>query len=194
MRKLLVAIVLLSPTMLWCQTSDLTFFSGYLKESFFYPSKHNFGSPLHPGVTIGFEKLLKDKTRVDQLLTAEIGFYHHDYLQNGLFVLGGYQFRSNPISNIFAWVQPQLGYLHTWSPSGEFKLEDGQYVATKSGHPSAFAGLTLGLDYQIIPAYESKVFVSYRMMVEGPFALEYGVPVVPHTFLSIGLKSKISSK
>lgn len=194
MKKLLIVIGLIAPALLWGQPSEWTYFAGFLKESFFYPSQYTLRTPVHPGVTLGAEILIKDKPKVDRLLTAEIGFYHHAYLQNGVFLLAGYQFRANPLNNFFMWAQPQLGYLHAFSPTGEFELRSGQYVETKSGHPSAFAGASLGFDYQFLPAYESKIFVSYRMMAEGPFASAYGVPVGPHTFISIGFKSKISSK
>ena len=192
MRKNITLIILMVvPWLVQAQPTDWSYSIGFLSQSFFYPSKYTLQGPIHPGVIAGVEINLKDKPRVDRLLTAEVGFYHHDYFQNGAFVIGGYQFNTNPVGDLYVWGQPQLGYLHTFSPTGEWELQSGSYEKVRSGHPAAIAGLALGVDYQLIPTYQTKISLSYRAMVEGPFALNYGVPVVPHTFITLGLKSKL---
>ncbi|MEP0368662.1 MAG: hypothetical protein ABJN36_12260 [Cyclobacteriaceae bacterium] len=194
MKKLILILGFFTPLLLGAQPSNWTYTIAFLKESVFYPSKYNFQAPVHPGFSLGAEVLLKEKSKTDRLLSAEVGFYHHEYLQNGIFLLGGYHFRTKDLKGFTLSTQPQLGYLHTFSPTGEFKLENGKYVEKRSGHSSAMAGVSFGIDYKIIPTYKSKIFLAYRVMAEAPFALEYGVPAIPHTFLSIGFKSKISAK
>lgn len=194
MKKLILILGLSVPLLLTGQPSEWTYSISFLKESVFYPSKYNFQAPVHPGFSLGAEVLLKEKSKTDRLLSAEVGFYHHEYLQNGIFLLGGYQLRTKNLKGFTFYTQPQLGYLHTFSPTGEFKLENGKYVEKHSGHSSAMAGFSFGIDYEIIPTYKSKISLTYRVMAEAPFALEYGVPAIPHTFLSIGFKSKISAK
>ena len=174
--------------------TDWSYSISLLKESFFYPSKYTFQGPFHPGIVIGAEKLVKEKAKSDRLLTADLGFYHHDYLQNGVFIMGGYQYRGNPVEDLFIWIQPQLGYLHSFSPSGEWKLKNGEYEPANSGRPAALAGLTFGLDYMILKTSETKISLTYRALAEGPFAPAYGVPVAPHTFITMGIKSKLTFK
>lgn len=194
MKKLLIVAWICCAQSGMAQMKDWTYFGSFNKESIFYPSKYNFENPVHPGFSIGTDILIKKRLKTDRLLSIEFGHYHHKYLQNGYFLLAGYQIKMKAGQHWSFWTQPQMGYLHTFSPTGEFELKNGQYKKKKSGRPSIMAGISLGIDYQIIDAYKTRVFISYKAMAEGPFAIEYGVPAVPHTFLTIGLKSKLFSK
>lgn len=163
------------------------------KESFFYPSLDNFSGPYHPGVSVVADKVLKVRRNSTKLLSLEAGFYHHDYFQTGLFLLAGLNY-AYPIKEklVLRW-GPRLGYLHTFSPTGIYERKNGEFQQVKDfGRPTGLAGVTLGMEYPIITMGSSEtidLFLDYQILVEGPFAPAAGVPVVPHTFIGLGLKT-----
>tara|TARA_R110000796_G_scaffold77584_2_gene173155 strand:- start:11826 stop:12437 length:612 start_codon:yes stop_codon:yes gene_type:complete len=179
--------------------SDWQFGISTIKESFFYPSKHNFIGPYHPGFSLIAEKQIKELKKSNKILSLETGFYHHKYFQNGVFLLSGlnYEFRLKGRLKL-RW-GPRLGYLHAFSPTGRYKLKDGEFKQIKDwGRPTALAGLAIGASYPILnkdePDKAVDLFFNYQVLVEGPFAPGAGVPVVPHTFLALGIKTKLFSK
>lgn len=189
-------IILLTISQAHAQQSEWKFGISTIKESFFYPSKSNFSAPYHPGFSILGERLIKARAKSEKVLSLEGGFYHHKYFQNGIFLLGGLNYRYPIKSKLKVSWGPRLGYLHTFSPSGKYRHSDGEYKQVKDlGRPTGMAGLALGVEYPIINSKDlNKVidlFFNYQVLVEGPFAPSAGVPVVPHTFLSLGIKTKL---
>ncbi len=167
-----------------------------MKESFFYPSISNFIAPYHPGLSVVGEKMIKTKEKSQQVFSLEGGFYHHKYFQNGLFFLAGINYQYPLKSKLKLRWGPRIGYLHTFSPTGRYSHIDGEFRQVKDwGRPTVLAGVAIGAEYPIIHANDSDkaidLFFNYQVLVEGPFAPGAGVPVVPHTFLSLGVKTKL---
>ena len=163
----------------------------FIKQSFYYPSTENFGGTFHPGIAGGIDFLRYEEEKKARYFTTELGFYHHEYFQNAVFLLGGFRFQRD-LGERFSWYyQPKFGYMHTFSPTKEFKLEEGEYVVKNGGRPTLMAGISIGFNYELIESSQTNLMVSYQMLAEGPFATYWGVPVVPHNFLSIGIKTAL---
>ncbi|MEQ9297902.1 MAG: hypothetical protein RIF33_05030 [Cyclobacteriaceae bacterium] len=193
---LFYGVMLITFSKLYAQKEEWKFGISTIKESFFYPSKHNFSAPYHPGFSMLGERVIKERNKSSKILSFEAGFYHHKYFQNGIFLLGGLNYLYPIKSKLKLSWGPRLGYLHTFSPSGKYRHMDGEFNQIKDwGRPTGLAGLAFGTEYPIINADDLDksidLFINYQILVEGPFAPSAGVPVVPHTFLSLGVKTKL---
>ena len=161
------------------------------KQSFFLPSAENFGGTFHPGVSGGIDFLRMEDQKKSRYITTELGFYHHSHFQNSVYLLGGFRFQRS-LGERFSWnYAPKAGYMHVFTPTKEFELKDGEYVIKKGGRPTGLLGVSIGLDYTIIEKSSTKLSLEYQLLGEGPFAINWGVPVAPHTFLSVGFKTSL---
>ena len=195
MKHLFCPILLLFLLNSHAQDSSNEYYLAFGKESFFYPSKEIIGSPLHPTLLIGFQKNLKTKRKSDRSITAEAGIYHHDYFENGFFVLAGYQFTYFTNYKFSLSWKPELGYHHSWSPTGTFRLENGTYKRTSNlGRPNVMFAMNAVFDYQVFQKGETRLFFQFKTAGSGPFAIPWGVPVAPYTFLMFGIKSNLQFK
>lgn len=177
MRKMILAavITLLSFNNCFSQESEWLMKASLLKESFFYPSGINFTAPMHPGFAIGIEKQTFISDKWTKHLTVDVGFYHHKYFQNGLFLLGGYGWGYKPISKLQVTGSVALGYLHIFRPTEVYELHNGSYVkANNLGKPNAMLGIDVGLIYAIDPAEKYLIAIDYKPLVNGPFNIAYG--------------------
>ncbi|MTI41674.1 hypothetical protein [Fulvivirga lutimaris] len=167
-----------------------------IKASLFYPSIKNFSGPYHPGFSFLGERLVKTRKNSNKIISFEGGFYHHEYFQNGIFLLGGINYEYPIKSKLKLSWGPRLGYLHTFSPTGKYQHIDGEFKQIKDwGRPTGLVGLALGVEYPMINIKDSQnsvdLFFNYQVLVEGPFAPGAGVPVIPHIFSSLGIKVKL---
>jgi hypothetical protein len=193
---LFYGIMLITFSQLFAQKEEWKFGISTIKESFFYPSKQNFSTPYHPGFSMLAERVIKSRDKSNKLLSFEGGFYHHKFFQNGIFLLTGLTYLYPIKEKLKVSWGPRIGYLHTFSPSGKYRLINGEFQQIKDwGRPTGMAGLVLGVEYPILNLDDlNKVidlFFNYQILIEGPFAPSAGVPVVPHTFLSLGVKTKL---
>ncbi len=175
---------------------DWKFGISIMKESLFYPSIKNFSGPYHPGFSVLGERLIKARKNSNKIISVEGGFYHHKYFQNGIFLMGGINYQYPIKSKLKLSWGPRLGYLHTFSPTGKYRHINGEYKQIKDwGRPTGLAGLALGAEYPIINIKDSQksvdLFFNYQILVEGPFAPGAGVPVIPHIFSTLGIKTQL---
>ncbi|MFY0685987.1 MAG: hypothetical protein JXQ90_02420 [Cyclobacteriaceae bacterium] len=185
MKGTILMLIFLWATSLWAQ--DLGVHFSVLKESFYYPSHHLVTGPIHPGIQAG---VMIPTKKLNRYWDASAGFYHHSHFQNSLFLLGGYHFQY-AISDGLSWNWgPKIGYIHTFSPTGTFVHDGEQYVRKRGGRPSALMGLSAGLSYKFTESISANT--SIQTLIEGPFAPYWGVPVAPHSMISLGLTYYIS--
>ncbi|MCR9249159.1 MAG: hypothetical protein NXI20_01995 [bacterium] len=193
MKKLLILLLMLNGINSMAQQihPDKVIHLEFNKQSFYLPAAENFGGTFHPGVSGGIDFLRKEDGKKSRYLTTELGFYKHEYFQNSIYLLGGFTFQRD-LGERFSWnYQPKAGYMHVFSPTKEFELVNGEYKQKKGGRATGMFGVSVGLDYTILPKASTKLSLSYQLLAEGPFAARWGVPIVPHTFLSIGIKTRI---
>lgn len=178
----------------FCQTDNWFIKTSLLKESFFYPSVTNFTKPLHPGFSVGIEKQISSTTNWSTHYTGDVGFYHHKYFQNGLFVMAGHGWGYQLLNKLTISASGVIGYLHTFRPTEVYELQNGSYVKAKNfGKPNALIGINLAMSYALGHTEKYHLQLDYGSMVNGPFNVSYGAPVVPITFARFGIKIKVGT-
>lgn len=145
------------------------------------------GTPVHPGISLGTEFLYSTRPHHDWFQTARFAYHYHRYIQHSVQLMSevGYRYHfGNPLDLESRF---GLGYLHSISAAQIFELNDGVYEQkTSLGRPQANASLSLGLGYQLPAANAPRIFLAYQFYVQFPFVNEY-VPILPNTALHLGL-------
>ena len=143
------------------------------------------GTPLHPGLSLGTEFPLKAQEKSLFLQTLKLGYFYHQYVQHGiqLYTETGYRKYLN------TWdLEARLGagYLHSIAATTVFELDDaGRYNQLHTlGRPQFMASLALGAGYTINTDY--RIFLNYQFYLQMPFVREY-VPLVPNSAVHLGI-------
>ncbi|MFC2138440.1 hypothetical protein ACFLTE_09720 [Bacteroidota bacterium] len=147
--------------------------------------------PVHPGLLIGTEFLVKEKPNSDFHISSNMGFYHHKKLQNGFLLNSeiGYRYNFNFGLNLNS--RFGLGYLHTFYPGEVYKQTDeGFKEITDYGKPHLLASLSIGTGYTLKSVFSNpvEIFCNYQLLLEAPFATKLGLPFLIHYMLNIGIK------
>lgn len=165
--------------------------ASFLKESFFYPAGINFTTPFHPGFFIGVENHIIRSAKWSNYFGGGLGFYHHPYFQNGLLLIGEYGWGYQLIPNLQISGSGIAGYLHVFQPTEVYELQDGEYVKVKNlGKPNALLGINVGVAYVLDASEKYALVLDYSSMASGPFNIYNGMPVIPITFIRLGVKMK----
>ena len=145
------------------------------------------GTPVHPGISLGTEFLYSARPHHDWFQTAKFAYHYHRYIQHSLQLMSEVGCRYHFCSPLDLESRFGLGYLHSISAAQIFELNDGVYVQKSSlGRPQVLASLSLGLGYQLPAVNAPRVFLAYQFYVPFLFVNEY-VPILPNTALHLGL-------
>ncbi|MBK8312113.1 MAG: hypothetical protein IPL04_15600 [Chitinophagaceae bacterium] len=157
-------------------------FSGLLKET------------IHPGLEIGYGRILKPKEKHEWFGEVKMGYFYHRFVQHGLplYLNFGYRYKFN--SRLTAETSIGAGYMHSIPATAKLKLnEEGEYENNKGiGRMQAMATYAIGFSYVLnhTAAKTIRVFTSYQQRLQFPFVKSY-VPLLPYNSFMIGLiKSK----
>jgi hypothetical protein len=147
-------------------------------------------SPIHPGAEVGMTFWEKNKTRSSQRWNAVLGGYYHQRVETAFYLQGQYQYQWFLLPYLGVDLTGGLGYLHSFYPADlyEQNATTGKYQAVSQiGRPHGIAELGLGLTFTNSSRIEP--YIRQSMMVEAPFA--NGIPVIPHSFLKVGVNVKL---
>jgi len=147
--------------------------------------------PAHPGILIGTEFILKEKTKSNFHITSNFGFYYHKKFQNSFLLNSeiGYRFNFNFGLNLNS--RFGLGYLHTFYPGEVYKLTNEEFKKiTDFGKPHLITSFSIGTGYTFNNLFSKpfEIFCNYQLLLEVPFATKIGMPILPHYIVNLGIK------
>jgi hypothetical protein len=110
-----------------------------------------FGAQLtRPGGTLGYSyRALESRNRLHALVVGgELGSYYWVRHDIGVFVLPRIGWRGRHRSGLQGEVNAHLGYLHSFLPSPNYSVVDGEVVrAPNRGYPALMVGPTVGIGW-----------------------------------------------
>lgn len=185
-----ICLAILTPILLYSQSKTLPINISVFNESTAIPFTRFFTTPIHPGLQIGteFEYNSKEHSRLFQ--TANISYFYHNYLAQGIGIHTelGYEYRTTSgiaLTGLFG-----LGYMHTLATTEEFTFTDGQYVKkSDKGNARLFPSLSFDVGYylQHSDIRSPKIFLRYQAWAEYPYSPDF-IPVLTHINLHVGMK------
>ncbi len=160
------------------------------------PFTRFFTTPVHPGIQVGTEFNYNQKTHSRLFQTANLSYFYHSYLAQGIGVHTelGYEYRMS--SGLAFTGLLGIGYMHTFATTSEFVFSNGQYEKRNDkGNARLFPSLSFDLGYYLHPseANSPKLFLRYQAWAEYPYSPDF-IPVMTHINLHIGVKFFIQRK
>jgi hypothetical protein len=156
-----------------------------LNEATSLPSLRVLETPIHPGLTIGADFLVRRGRHWQKALGTEITFFHHRLSENALMLDAtyalGYRFGFGLQPKFLA----ALGYKQTLAAGEVYELKNGAYEkAGYLGKAQFSAKVGFGLEYALNEKYS--LTTDYRTMLVLPYSKI--IPFALHTLLSVGMK------
>ncbi|MCB9273274.1 MAG: hypothetical protein H6564_04490 [Lewinellaceae bacterium] len=146
------------------------------------------GTPVHPGLTVGTEFYYRRTAHGRWLQTANLAYHYHQYALHSIQLYSEAGYRHLFRNQLDAEARLGLGYLHSIPDSKIYELdEEGAYrERTNLGRPQGMASLAIGMGYAFQGPRAPRIFLLYRFYIQVPFVNEY-VPVLPNTALHLGV-------
>lgn len=146
-----------------------------------------FTVPVHPGISLGTEFRYNKSSTNQWFQTARLGIFHHRLVQTGIQLYSEVGYRRDIWKGIGAELRLGAGYLHAFTDTEVFKLQDGRYVKKADwGRAQFMAGGTFGLSYVLPLKNSPRVFIDYQFYLQMPYVKSY-VPQLPNTALHLGV-------
>jgi len=191
-----ICLAILAPMLLCSQSNTTPINISVFNESTAIPFTKFFTTPIHPGLQIGTEFDYKNKKHSRLFQTANVSYFYHNYLAQGIGIHTelGYEYRTT--SGIALTSLIGLGYMHTFATTEEFTLIDGRYVKkSDKGNARLFPSLSFDLGYYLHPSDINcpKIFLRYQAWAEYPYSPDF-IPVLTHINLHAGVKFFINKK
>ncbi len=152
-------------------------------ESVSLPNFQGFFKNPNWGVRIGTEFYYRQNDGRQLLQTVNLGYYHHNGLQQGIFVSSEFGYRKF-IGHFFADATIGAGYLHLISELKRYEPVGNGYKNASQRMHKVMPTVGLGLGYRF---GDVTVFSRYEMFGEMPFAYG-GTPLLPHKALHLGTR------
>ena len=195
MNRILLFLVFISPVLLFGQQKTLPVNISVFNESTAIPFTRFVSTPIHPGIQMGTEFNFKVKEHSRLFLTANLSYFYHNYLAQGIGLTSelGYEYRLN--SGLAFEGLIGLGYLHTFATAEEFKFADGNYQQKADrGNARLYPSISIDIGYYLKANKNSpKLFIRYQSWVEYPYSPDF-IPVMTHINLHLGAKFFITTK
>ncbi len=196
MNRVLIILIIFSPTLLSGQKRAIPINISLFNESTSIPFTRFFTLPIHPGIQTGTELNYKTKEHSRVFQTANILYFYHNHLAQGIGLNTelGYEYRLKSgiaFSGLFG-----LGYLHTFVTAEEFTLSDGQYEKkADKGNARLYPSLSFDIGYYLKKSEKTspKLFLRYQSWAEYPYSPDF-IPIMTHINLHMGAAFIISPK
>lgn len=146
-------------------------------------------SPIHPGAELGLTFLQQDRNKSMTQWNAYLGGFYHENVETALYLKGEFLYRYQVHPNVGMDLMGGLGYVHHFYPGTLYEVngETGDFTEVQQfGKARAMAELGIGITYTNDSRFEP--FVKQSFAVKSPFA--NGIPVIPHSFLKVGVSYK----
>ncbi len=196
MNKLLIILVFVLPTTLLGQEKTIPIDISLFNEATAIPFTRFFTTPIHPGLQLGTEFNYKIKEHSRLFQTANICYFYHNYLAQGIGLNTelGYEYRLKSGFAVAGLLG--VGYMHTFATTEEFTFSNGQYEKNADkGNARLYPSLSFDIGYYLIKADNNspKIFIRYQSWAEYPYSPDF-IPVMTHISLHIGAKFFIHTK
>lgn len=196
MNRILMFLILMFPIVLFGQEKAMPVNISVFNESTAIPFTRFVTTPIHPGLQLGTEFNYKVQEHSRLFQTANISYFYHNYLAQGLGLNSelGYEYRLKSgfaFEGLFG-----IGYLHTFATTEEFKHANGLYEKkADKGNARFYPSFSLDIGYYLKKADKSssKLFMRYQSWVEYPYSPGF-IPAMTHISLHLGVKFFINSK
>ena len=196
MKRFLLILFLVSPTILFGQQKGIPINVSLFNESTAIPFTRFVTTPIHPGLQVGteFNYTVKEHSRLFQ--TANISYFYHNYLAQGIGLNSelGYEYRLKfglAMTGLLG-----LGYMHTFATAEEFTFSNGQYQKkADKGNSRLYPSFSIDLGYYLkrTEANSPKIFLRYQSWIEYPYSPGF-IPAMTHINLHLGAKFFINTK
>ena len=180
--KAALLLLLLAPSLGYGQK---TLRVAVLNEATTLPSLRILETPIHPGLTIGADFLVRRGKHWQTAIGTDLSFFHHRLSENALMLDAtyalGYKFGFGLQPKFLA----ALGYKHTLAAGEVYELKNGSYEESNYLGKSQFnAKVGFGLEYALSEKYS--LTTDYKTMLVQPYSQK--IPFSLHTLLSVGMK------
>ena len=156
-----------------------------------------FGEPFHPGIELGYGRIIHPKAKHEWYLELKLAYFFHRFVQHGLPLYLNYGYRYKKSKCLSAETSIGAGYMHSIPATAKLKLNaNGEYVNNKGvGRMQAIATFGLGISYVLNSSLTKsiRIFTCYQQRVQMPFVKSY-VPLLPYSSIMIGFSKALSKK
>lgn len=146
--------------------------------------------PLHPGLEIGSRMWNLDKDISNHQANVYLGGYHHQKVENGIYLRGTYQYTLKVKNTVGIEFPVGAGYQHTFYPGTYYQLdsETGDWTSkTHGGVPRALVTGGLGLTY--LKSERVHPFIRHESVLDFPLA---GGWLNLKTFVKLGVSIELN--
>ena len=146
------------------------------------------GTPVHPGFSLGTEFHKNDPKRNDWFQTVKFAYSYHQYVQHNVLLFSELGYRHHFSKAFDVEARLGIGYLHSFPDTKIYALGfDGVYRRVHNlGRSQGMGSFSLGLGYTFNHGSGLRVFIAEQFYVQGPFVNEY-VPLLPSSVLHLGV-------
>lgn len=196
MNRLLIFLIFITPAVLSGQGKTIPINISVFNESTAIPFTRFVTTPVHPGLQLGTEYNYKVKEHSRLFQTANISYFFHNYLAQGIGLNTelGYEYRLK--SGLAFEGLIGVGYMHTFATAEEFKFVNGQYEKKADiGNARLYPSFSVDIGYYLKKTVKNspKIFVRYQSWAEYPYSPDF-IPVMTHISLHVGAKFFINFK
>ena len=196
MNRFLIILIFTTPAIIYGQDREIPINISLFNESTAIPFTRFVTTPIHPGLQLGTEFNYKVKEHSRLFQTANISYFYHNYLAQGIGLNTelGYEYRLKPGIAFTALLG--IGYMHTFATTEEFTFSDGHYEKkADKGNARLYPSLSIDAGYYFKKTEKNspKIFIRYQSWAEYPYSPDF-IPVMTHISLHIGAKFYITKK
>jgi hypothetical protein len=196
MNKVILVLLFILPTVLFGQGKTIPINISIFDESTAIPFTRFVTTPIHPGFQLGTEFNYKIKEHARLFQTANINYFYHNYLAQGigLYTELGYEYCLKSGWSFSGLLG--LGYMHTFATAEEFALLNGQYEKkSDKGNARIYPSLSIDIGYSIKKSVKNspKLFIRYQSWAEYPYSPDF-IPIMTHINLHLGAQFFILTK
>jgi hypothetical protein len=155
-----------------------------------------FRSPIHPGLVVGTEFSLRQRTKSEWYQTMKLGYFYHAHVQHAAQLYSETGYRYTHTSGLGAYIQLGAGYVHSFADQEVYVWKDGVYKK-KSLYGRAQFMLTLspGIHYDFSKKGKTplSVFFTYQPWFQFPYVKKY-ITILPNASFQLGVIAKLKRK
>ncbi len=144
-------------------------------------------SPVHPGITVGTDFWLKDKTAWFQSLGIDAGYYYHELYEHAIMLDAVYNFGYTFSFGLRLKTIGALGYKHSILTGETYVLKNGEYVKKQHpGQPQVNTKIGVGMEFPVNKKFS--ITTDYSGMISLPYSPDLGMPFATQALIRLGFK------
>ena len=180
-----IIMIIIAQTQVYSQWNPKTLNVAFISESVSVPFGQIVTNPVHPGVSVGTDLMVKDQTSWYRSFGVEAGYYYHELYEHAIMLDGIYKFGYTFNFKLRANLTGALGYKHSILSGDTYVLKSGTYTAQQHpGKSQVNTKIGFGLAYPV--TNKVSLTADYQGMIAIPYAPEKEMPFSTHALLKIG--------